>query len=310
MDRVAPILVAALVGLALGVSPTPARAQSNFTFVSGAGLDTNPCSLGAPCRSFAAAVLVTNAGGQVTMLDPAGYGRVTITKAISIVNDGGGEAGINAPGSSQDAITINAGPGDVVNLRGLTLNGVGTGRHGITFNTGGTLNVQHCVVRGFADTGVVFAPSASAAITLSDMIVSNNAAGVVIIPTNGQTRAYLERVTAIGNGAGGVSLNPGGTATIQGAIIDSAAIANISNGSGTGFALNSGAAGATIALINSKAIGNAEGVNAGTGTIVMSQVTIAGNSVRGFFSASFESFGDNYVIDNTNSGALSPISLQ
>jgi hypothetical protein len=300
-------LAVATAAIALASAP-PAHAQVTTTFVSGQGLDANPCTHTAPCRSFARAVQVTNAGGQVTMLDAAGYGAVTITRAISIVNDGGGEAGIADPGAGNDAITVNAGPGDVVNLSGLTLNGVGTGRHGIIFNSGGTLNVLDCVVRGFADIGVVFAPSASAAITLSDMIVSNNAAdGVAITPTNGQTRAYLGRVTAIGNGANGVSLNPGGTATIQGTIIDSAAIAN---GAGTGFALNSGAAAAAIALINSKAIGNGGGVNAGTGTIAMSQVTVAGNTGNGFVSVSLESFGDNYIIDTNNSGALTPILLQ
>jgi hypothetical protein len=50
------------------------------------------------------------------VLDPPGYGTVTITKAISIVNDGVGVAAIGT--SSGNAITINAGANDSVHLRG------------------------------------------------------------------------------------------------------------------------------------------------------------------------------------------------
>ena len=55
-------------------------------------------------------------------MDAAGYGRVTIDKTISITNDGAGEAGISVGGAG-DGIAVNAGPNDVVNLRGLTLTG-------------------------------------------------------------------------------------------------------------------------------------------------------------------------------------------
>jgi hypothetical protein len=301
------VLAVAAAAVALA-GATPARAQANTTFVSGHGADTNPCTLPAPCRSFARAVLVTNAGGQITMLDPAGYGVVTITRAISIVNDGGGETGINDATAGVDAITINAGASDVVNLRGLTLNGVGIGHNGITFNSGGTLNVQDCVIRSFKGFGIGFAPGTSAAITVADTVLSNDSGGgIAIAPSNGTTTASLERVTAVGSDVAGFSLVPTGTGVIQGTITDSAAIGNRT---GNGFSLNSGAAAAVIALINSKAIGNATGVLAGTGTIVMSRVTLAGNTVNGFSSVSLESFGDNYIIDTTNSGVVSPIALQ
>jgi hypothetical protein len=286
----------------------PAEAQSNFTFVSGSGLDTNPCSLQAPCRSFAAAVLVTNPGGQVTMLDPAGYGTVTITKAISIVNDGGGEAGINAPGASQDAITINAGAGDVVNLRGLTLNGVGTGRNGISFNHGGALNIQNCVIRGFALTAVLAQPTTSAAVTIADTIVSNNNEGIVINALGGTQTAYIERTVAIGNPSGGIGLDAAVSATLRGTIVDS--VATGASGA-SGFAV--GGAGATVTLINSKAINNFTGLNVGSGaTMYISETTVAGNSADGFLNnaASLQTFSDNYIIDTTNSGSLTPIAEQ
>src|SRR5215813_4615118 len=120
MKRIA-LLSAATLFATLGSSG--AYALANRTFVSGTGSDANPCSLAAPCRSFAGAIVQTNAGGEIAVLDTAGYGTVAINKAISIVNEEGVEAGITV--TSGDGITVAAGPTDTVNLRGLTLVGVG-----------------------------------------------------------------------------------------------------------------------------------------------------------------------------------------
>src|SRR5215831_20301569 len=124
MKRIALLSTATL---AATIASTSAYALSNRTFVSGSGSDTNPCSLGAPCRSFAGALAQTSPGGEIAVLDTAGYGAVTIGQAVSIVNEEGVEAGITA--TSGDGITINAGASDVVNLRGVTLVGAtGSGK--------------------------------------------------------------------------------------------------------------------------------------------------------------------------------------
>ena len=66
----------------LGVSL--ASAQATRTWVSGVGDDVNPCSRTAPCKTFAGAISKTAAGGEISVLDPGGYGAVTITKSITI----------------------------------------------------------------------------------------------------------------------------------------------------------------------------------------------------------------------------------
>jgi hypothetical protein len=70
--------------LACGLSAAPGRAGPNWTFVSGKGTDSGACPVTAPCRSFAFALTQTAAGGEIDVLDPAGYGTVTIAKPISI----------------------------------------------------------------------------------------------------------------------------------------------------------------------------------------------------------------------------------
>src|SRR5215468_6239113 len=129
----AVFIIAAASAAVLLTAAEPARAQANRTFVSGHGSDSNPCSLAAPCRSFAQAITQTNAGGEIAVLDTAGYGSVTITKSISIVAPDGIEGGITTS-SAVDAITVAVGASDTVNLRGLTLVGGGVGNNGIVFN--------------------------------------------------------------------------------------------------------------------------------------------------------------------------------
>src|SRR5262245_61865064 len=119
--------IAALVALALETAP--ARAQASRVFVAAQGSDANLCTFALPCRSFQRAHDVVANNGEIDVLDPAGYGAVTISKAISI--QGHGFAGIGV--ASGNGITINASAGDKVNLRGLLIDGVGTGLTGIQF---------------------------------------------------------------------------------------------------------------------------------------------------------------------------------
>src|SRR5262245_10199242 len=106
MTRIMPFLLAAI-ALAFCTAVDPAQAQLARTFVSAAtGNDANACDRAAPCRTFAQAHASTLANGEITVLDPGGYGAVTITKTISIINDGVGEAGVLVSGGA-NGITIN-----------------------------------------------------------------------------------------------------------------------------------------------------------------------------------------------------------
>src|SRR6516162_524874 len=77
-----------------------AHAQATRTWVSGVGDDANPCSRTAPCKTFAGAISKTATFGEINALDPGGFGAVTITKSISIYNDGVGEAGVLVSGTN------------------------------------------------------------------------------------------------------------------------------------------------------------------------------------------------------------------
>jgi hypothetical protein len=166
-----PAIAAAL--LALGFSAAPAQAGPNRTWVSGMGTDSGACTRAAPCKTFAFALTQTAAGGEIDVLDPGGYGAVTINHAISIVNDGVGVAAIGA-GSGLNGVTINAGVSDSVHLRGLTIEGLLSGNDGIQFNSGGNLAIENCVIRGFINAGIAITPSTSSSFSVSNTIASDN----------------------------------------------------------------------------------------------------------------------------------------
>src|SRR5437660_6394812 len=141
------------------------QAQASRTWVSGVGDDANPCSRTAPCKTFAGAISKTAAGGEIDALDPGGFGAVTITKAITI--DGGGMlAGVLVSGTN--GIVVNAGVNDVITLRGLDINGIGTGLNGIRFLAGAGLNVENSVIFKFTTAGIDFEPNGTAHLMIKD----------------------------------------------------------------------------------------------------------------------------------------------
>src|SRR5688572_18159309 len=77
----------ALVVLTLAISSF-ANAQATRTWVSGVGDDANPCSRTAPCKTYAGAISKTAAAGEISTLDPGGFGALTITKAMTVNGDG------------------------------------------------------------------------------------------------------------------------------------------------------------------------------------------------------------------------------
>src|SRR6266545_2468663 len=151
--------LAALLALCLHIAS--AQAGLVRTCVSMAkGSDANAssqCHCSTPCRTFATAGANTLADGEITVLDPGDYGGLTITRSISINNDSGGEASITVPGGTT-GIIVNAPNGAAyVNLRGITIQGVGFGAtKGLRFNTGFSLTMTSCVVRNHTGSGVEF----------------------------------------------------------------------------------------------------------------------------------------------------------
>src|SRR5437899_7052131 len=163
------LFLATLLTLCLHVAS--AQAQLVRTCVSMAkGNDANSasfCHCTTPCRTFATAAANTLSDGEITVLDPGDYGGLVITRSISINNDSGGEASITVSGGTT-GIIVNGNSGAYVNLRGITIQGVGFGNtRGLTFNTGFSLTMTNCVVRNHTGNGIRFTLNAASNLSLS-----------------------------------------------------------------------------------------------------------------------------------------------
>jgi hypothetical protein len=222
-----PIVLAAILFAALGLSPNRALALNGRSFVSAQGSDANSCSPAAPCRTLQVAVNNTNAGGEVVVLNSAGYGIVTINKEITISSIGV-EGSITA-GSGQTAITINAGAGDHVRLVGLTLIGAGLGSNGILIQSAQEVAIRDTRMTGFLQDGIKLTDGA-AGLTVNHVAVEDNGnVGIDIVPNaaNGSgagiVSAYLNDVDAAGNNTADVlidSTNLGSSGTVSALLSD------------------------------------------------------------------------------------------
>ncbi|MFI5103563.1 MAG: right-handed parallel beta-helix repeat-containing protein [Terriglobales bacterium] len=265
-----------LIFAALGT--TMMYGQASRTWVSGVGDDVNPCSRTAPCKTFAGAISKTAAGGEIDALDPGGFGAVTITKAITI--DGGGGQVASVLVSGTNGIVVQAGPSDVVILRNLRINGIGSGLNGIQFNSGKALGVENCAIFGFTGNGINVT-TAGSRVWVTDTDVTNNAGNGLSIVGTANTTATVDRSHFELNNFG---ILAGSFSKIT--VTNSSASQNA-----FGFVAQPAAGTAEMDIHNSTASVNTNtgifsGGGAGTATIRIANVSVFGNTTTGLVAAS------------------------
>ena len=299
MRKSVQLRIFAMVLFALLAVAATAHAQATRTWVSGVGDDANPCSRTAPCKTFAGAISKTAPCGEIDVLDPGGFGAVTITKCISIETDDASVAGVLVSGTN--GIVIAAGATDVVMIRGLTFDGLGTGLAGIKVISAGAVFVEECWINHFngngATTGAAIdiepaAPTTNLNVSLREVKVRDNSVAgtfaILIKPAAGITvKALLDNVT-IENNAGGLRAEAGSTVVVN----DS----KISNNSGNGVT----AVGSVIALQSTLISTNGSNgiLAAGGGTVQISNVSVLDNTGIGLSGSAIVSFKNNSVAGN------------
>jgi Periplasmic copper-binding protein (NosD) len=173
--------------------------QATRTWVSGVGDDVNPCSRTAPCKTFAGAISKTATGGEISVLDPGGFGAVTITKSITI-NGTGTLAGILA--ALVNGVIVNGAGTSTVILRDISINGATNGLNGIRFIAGKTLMVDHCWIYGFTQNGIDAALSGVSNLKVINTVFENiGLDGMHLNSTGGQLNTMINN-TEIMNCAG------------------------------------------------------------------------------------------------------------
>jgi hypothetical protein len=291
-----------------------AQAQATRTWVSGTGDDVNPCSRTAPCKTFAGASPKTAAGGEIDVLDPGGYGTLSITKALTI--DGGGgivASSLTSTTTSGPAIQINAGANDRITLRNLRLFGINQisashGTNGVAFNSGLSLKVENLYIFGFDSYGINFQPSIRAVLTVVNTEIEGcgtfgggTFGGGIIAATPATTGGFNRvtiRNTTVSTSISGVTA--GQNTKIQ---LDHVAVAEGGVGGGGDYGLIASGPAGEMNVDYSTISGNQfGGIHALTGgTIRVANSSITDNNTNGILvdsGGAVQSYGNNRVASN------------
>lgn len=286
-----------------------AQAQASRTWVSGVGDDVNPCSRTAPCKTFAGAISKTAAGGEISVLDPGGYGAVTITKSITI-NGEGTLAGILNAGTN--GIIINAGAGDRVAIRNLSIAGLNTGLNGVRILAGGSVSIENCAIYNQSGNGIDLQNTGVTQLHVVNTVIRDNTAaasnGIFIKPAvGGSALVNIDGVT-LDNTRVGVRAEDNSKVNIR--------KSNASGNASNGFIAFSNAAIVEMniedsAATNSTAGNGARAAGTASAIVRISNMLITGN-LNGLSianGAQIFSYGDNRIVGNTNNpgAATSPL---
>jgi hypothetical protein len=292
-----------------GLYVSPASAQATRTWVSGVGDDFNPCSRTAPCKTFSGAISKTQAGGEINCLDPGGFGALTITKSITVSCEIG-TGGVVVSGTN--AIIVNAAATDRVMLKGLDIEGLGTGLAGIRFLSGAALHVTDTVIRGFNSAssghGIQFAPVATASLFVHNTTIfqtGNGTSGtaIQIRPTGGATSALITNLNANRGTFGIAADGGGGAASIAVTIRDSA----INGFTQTAILSTSAGAGVGVMVHSSSSTNSGTGVSAtGAGAALRIGSSVVSGNTTGVSGAGVTSYKNNQIDGNGNNGTPVP----
>ncbi|MEK6372946.1 MAG: right-handed parallel beta-helix repeat-containing protein [Acidobacteriota bacterium] len=299
------IFVFTLIGLMALASV--AQAQATRTWVSGVGDDVNPCSRTAPCKTFAGAISKTASGGEISVLDPGGFGGVTITKSMTIDGSSFVSSILN---SGVNGVLIN-GAGITVKLRRIMINGAGTGLRGIRVTAARSVHLEDVFIsgqRGAPGRGVDINLTSTNCdlqmerVTIED--VAGSAVAIQALAAPSTVRALINDSTLKDSGGGlGDGIFAGDNALVT--------VANTGIFGFTGAAIETFGS-AQVNADNCQLVGDVRGaLAAANSTIRLSRCTVLNNATAGFSAtapAVVASYGDNYFSNNgANVGILTNI---
>jgi hypothetical protein len=262
------------VGTVFRLGPAPLA----HTYVSNVGVDAGPCSRSAPCRRFDYALTKTAPGGIITAVNAGDFGRVNITQAVTISGEGTqAEIQVLASHGPNTAITVAAGPYDVVVLRHLALMGDSSFQiTGVRYNSGSSLVVDDCAVSGFTGAGLDLESNGMGTATVRSTTITNCATGVQMGGDRPGPASVSLRGLSVHGGQSGIVNNSGITDVQDSQITRSAQFGLVVNAgsvsasdctiSGNGVAVQS-APGATVRLHDNNIWNNITALNTSGGVV-------------------------------------------
>ena len=273
------------------------------------GDDTNPGTLASPVRQIARAVTLATPGDTVLVLDGGDYAPFSVGKSLSVVAEGA-HAQVSAPSApfGNRALSVNAGPTDVVVLHGLALRGTGA-TVGISFGSGKMLRVEHCSISNFVSTadghpGYGIEVLAAGVLTVADTVLRDNSTGIRFqggVEIRGEIRnCQIE-------GSGRITATDGADSNASGVEVGTSHRVNVAGSRITGYGLgfyvrgNAGSPLAALTITGSTITNNRIGVYADrTGQVHLVGSTVSLNE-HGLFTLNngiIYTAGNNAILGN------------
>jgi hypothetical protein len=285
------------------------QAQATRTWVSGVGDDLNPCSRTAPCKTYAGAISKTAKDGEISTLDPGGFGTVTITKSITINGGGAGQGyGSILSALAPQAILINitdaADVRKTVRLNWLDINGASTGTDGVRMIAGNALHIENTNIDGLAGDGVEvnIAGANVAELYMRNVSIRNCVGnGVITQATNasGLVASSIDNVSITNSGDGFEA----GVRSV--ASLSNSTISTNNGASAAGVRVNGSTS--SVDIDTCRISFNTSGVRVDLGTAKVANSVFTGNTT-GLHNVggSLSTYGDNRRVGNPDSGVISP----
>ncbi len=168
--------------LASALAASSAQGQLSKIFVASFGNDANDGSRNAPKRNFQAAHDAVATGGQIVVLDTAGYGALSITKSLAVTVPPGVNGFVTTTGNAT-GIAINAGSSGSVSLRGLIIEGSSNSSgNGVYITSAGVVVLEDCTVRRFTE-GIYAFTSTTLKLNVANCVARDCGYGLVVQTT-------------------------------------------------------------------------------------------------------------------------------
>lgn len=290
----------------------PAFAQATRTWVSGVGDDANPCSRTAPCKTFAGAISKTATNGEINVIDPGGFGAVTITKSITIDGEGP-ESSILAANTS--GIIVNGAEAKVI-LRNLSINGAGTASgSGVRILNARSVRLDNVRISNFTGVGAagrgvsIETAVANVRVAISDSELDNlGTVDIGSFPTAGIVQldvANTKMYRAVGGSHG---IHVGGNTKLT---LTDSVIAGHLTGAAVALDETSSSAHISNSVLSNNQTGVLVGLAGGAPIVRLFGTVVTGNTVDGLKinSGSILSHGNNAIRGNAGNEVPTPPSL-
>ncbi len=289
-----------------------ANAQATRTWVSGVGDDVNPCSRTAPCKTYAGAISKTARDGEISTLDPGGFGAVTITKSITI-NGGGTGQGYGsilsalAPQGVLVNITDPADTRKAVRLNWLDINGASSGTDGIRMIAGSALHIENTNIDGVTGDGIdINVPGGVVEVYIKNVSIRNAATNGIIMQNTvagGLVLATIDDFQVNNSTGDGIEAGARAHITMRNGVIST------HNGASSAGVRVAGDATSEANVDTCILTFNGDGVRVDLGTArVANSIISGGNTALRNVGGTLKTFGTNRIDGNGNVGVITPIS--